>query len=33
VMMVIILARSNQNYPSVALTSQGAFWSHGAQEF
>jgi hypothetical protein len=33
VMAVIILAGSNHNYPSVAPTSQGGFWSHGAQEF
>jgi hypothetical protein len=30
VMVVIILARSNQNYPSVAPASQGGFWSHRA---
>jgi hypothetical protein len=28
VMAVIILARSSQNYPSVAPMSQGGFWSH-----
>jgi hypothetical protein len=33
VLVVIVLARSNQNYPSVAPMSQGGFWSHGAQEF
>jgi hypothetical protein len=27
---VIILARSNQNYPSVAPMSQRGFWSHKA---
>jgi hypothetical protein len=27
VKVVFILARSNQNYPSVALTSQGGLWS------
>jgi hypothetical protein len=30
VMAVIILARSNWNYPSVALKSQGGFLTHGA---
>jgi hypothetical protein len=30
VMVDIILARSNQNYPSVALMSQGGIWSHEA---
>jgi hypothetical protein len=29
-MAVIILARSNQNCPSVAPASQGSSWSHGA---
>jgi hypothetical protein len=33
VLVVIILTRSNQNYPSVTPMSQGGFWSHGAQEF
>jgi hypothetical protein len=32
-MAVIILARSNQNYPSVALMSQGGFWSQGSLDF
>jgi hypothetical protein len=32
-MAVIILARSNQNYRSVAPMSQGHFWSPGTQEF
>jgi hypothetical protein len=32
-MMVIILARNNQNYSSIAPTPQGGFWSHGAQKF
>jgi hypothetical protein len=27
--MAVILARSNQNYPSVAPTSQGGFWNSG----
>jgi hypothetical protein len=26
---VIILSESNQNYPSIALMSQGGFWSYG----
>jgi hypothetical protein len=30
VMVVIILARSNQNYWSVAPASQGGFWNHRA---
>jgi hypothetical protein len=30
---IIILARSNQTCPSVATTSQGDFWSHGAKKF
>jgi hypothetical protein len=30
VMAVIIFAGSSQNYLSVAPTSQGGFWSHGA---
>jgi hypothetical protein len=33
VLAVNILYRSNQNYPSVAPTSQGGFWSHRTQEF
>jgi hypothetical protein len=33
VLAVILLSRRNQNYPSVALTFGGGFWSHGAQEF
>jgi hypothetical protein len=33
VLSLIILARNNQNYPSVAPNSQGGFWSHRAQEF
>jgi hypothetical protein len=33
VMAVIILARSNHNYLSIATISQGGFWSHTAQEF
>jgi hypothetical protein len=32
-MAVIILAGSNQNYPGVALTSQGIFWGHGTYDF
>jgi hypothetical protein len=32
-LVVIILSRSNQNYPSVAPMSQGGFWNQGAQEF
>jgi hypothetical protein len=32
VFVAIFLARSNQNYPSVVPTSQGGFWSYGAQE-
>jgi hypothetical protein len=30
---VIILVRSSRNYPSVSLTSQGDFWSHGSCAF
>jgi hypothetical protein len=33
VLVVIILTKSNQNYPSVSPTSGGGFWSHRAQEF
>jgi hypothetical protein len=29
VMAVIVLAKSNQNYPSITLMSQGGFWIHG----
>jgi hypothetical protein len=31
-MTVIILAKSNQNYTSVAPTSQGVFWSYRTEE-
>jgi hypothetical protein len=30
VMVVVILARSNQNYPSISSRSHGGFSSHGA---
>jgi hypothetical protein len=33
VLAVIILARCNQNYPSIASTSGSGFWSNGAQGF
>jgi hypothetical protein len=32
-MEVIILARGNQNYPSVAPAFQGGLWGHGAEDF
>jgi hypothetical protein len=33
VIVIIILARSNQNYPSVVPTSQDGFWSHRVYDF
>jgi hypothetical protein len=33
VLVVIILAKNNQDYPSVAQKSQVGFWSYGAKEF